>query len=40
MDKAMFWLQVVVVAIAGIYIFKLIASQANVDGLSQFAQAI
>jgi hypothetical protein len=40
MGKAMFWLQVVVVAIAGIYVFKMVASQVHIDGLDQFAQAI
>ena len=40
MGKALFWLQVVVVSIIGIYAFKLIASQTGVTGLTDFAQAI
>lgn len=40
MGKAMFWLQVVVVAILGIYAFKLVASQTSIQGLQDFAKAI
>lgn len=40
MGKAMFWFQVVAISIAGIYVFKLIASQTSIGGLQDFAQAI
>ncbi len=40
MDKVMFWLMVVFVAIGGIYVFKLIASQSSIEGLKNFAQVI
>lgn len=40
MGKAMFWLQVVIVAIVGIYVFKFIASQTGIEGLKSFAQAV
>lgn len=40
MGKAMFWLQVVIVSMIGIYVFKLFASQTSIDGLRNFAQAL
>lgn len=40
MEKITFWLMVVVVAIGGIYVFKLVASQSSIDGLKSFAEAI
>lgn len=40
MGKAMFWLQVVVVSIIGIYVFKLVAAQTSISGLQDFAKAI
>lgn len=40
MDKIMFWIMVVAVAIGGIYVFKLVASQSNIEGLKNFAQVI
>jgi hypothetical protein len=40
MQKVSFWLMVVAVAIGGIYVFKLVAAQTNVEGLKSFAEAI
>lgn len=40
MGKAMFWLQVIVVSMIGIYLFKMFASQTSVQGLRDFAQAL
>lgn len=40
MAKLTFWVMVAVVAIIGIYLFKLVASQTNIDGLKQFAESI
>lgn len=40
MGKAMFWLQVVIVAIIGIWVFKFAATQSGVEGLNTFAQAL
>ena len=40
MGKAMFWLQVIIVSMIGIYVFKLIAAQTSVQGLRDFAQAL
>jgi hypothetical protein len=40
MDKAMFWLQVIIVSMIGIYLFKMFASQTSVQGLRDFAQAL
>ena len=40
MGKAMFWLQVIVVVIIGIYVFKLVAANTGIQGLQDFAQAI
>jgi hypothetical protein len=39
-EKLGFWLMVVVVSIIGIYVFKIIASQSNIDGLKSFAEVI
>ncbi len=40
MDKIGFWIMVVVAAIVGIYVFKMLASQSNIDGLKSFAEVI
>lgn len=40
MEKLTFWLMVIVVAILGIYAFKLVASQSSIDGLKKFAEVI
>lgn len=40
MGKLTFWVMVAVVAMIGIYVFKLVASQTNVQGLKDFAQAL
>jgi hypothetical protein len=40
MDKAFFWLTIVVVAIIGIYVFKALAGASNIDGLKAFASGI
>lgn len=40
MDKIGFWVMVVVAAILGIYVFKMLASQSNIDGLKSFAEVI
>jgi hypothetical protein len=40
MGKAMFWLQVIIVSMIGIYLFKMFASQTSVQGLRDFAQAL
>ena len=40
MDKIGFWLMVGVASVIFIYVFKLVASQTNSQGLKDFAQAI
>jgi len=40
MQKFTFWVMVVAVAIGGIYVFKLVAAQSNIEGLKSFAEAI
>ena len=40
MNKIGFWVMVVVAAIVGIYLFKLVASKSNIAGLQGFAEAI
>jgi hypothetical protein len=40
MGKAMFWLQIVIVCMIGIYLFKMFASQTSIQGLRDFAQAL
>jgi hypothetical protein len=40
MNKIGFWVMVVVAAILGIYVFKLVAAKSNMPGLQGFAEAI
>lgn len=40
MEKAMFWLTVVIVSIVGIWAFKAIAGATGSQGLKQFAASI
>lgn len=40
MNKIGFWVMVVVAAIVGIYLFKLVAAKSNQPGLQAFADAI
>jgi len=40
MGKFGFWISVVVVAIVGIYLFKMAAAATNIAGLQTFAQAV
>ena len=39
-SKLTFWLMVIVAAILGIYLFKMLASKSNMPGLQTFAEAI
>lgn len=39
-SKLTFWLMVVVAAIVGIWLFKMVAAKSNLPGLQSFAEAI